>query len=401
MRKARWLVSALSAIALATGGLVGSASTALAALPNTPDATWMTNGAVWSIIRSGDYIYVGGQFTRVRELPPGVVGGDSFAANGLARFDAVTGVGDPTWTPDISWGSYVSTKRPIVYALAAAGGDIFVGGDFGAIDGQARTNFGAVREATGAVDPGVTAAIGVLGSKSVRALTASSDTVYAGGHFTTVDTVGRRHLAAFSLDGALDLDWRPKTDKRALSFAWDCSRSSLFVGGQFRRAAGTGGAFVPRETIARFDPDSGAMLSWAVPPGTIPNDQKAYDMSATCEVLGVGYGGRNFASAFDVTDGVGEELWRDYTAGNVQTVAIMGDDLVIGGHFSQVNHERRIRIASVDLATGALTSWNPEVDGQFYGPWDLLVTGDRLYVGGFFTSVAGSPQYFFARFTEA
>ena len=138
-----------------------------------------------------------------------------------------------------------------------------------------------------------------------------------------------------------------------------------------------------------------------LPAGTIPNDQKAFDMSATCDVLGVGYGGRNFASAFDVTDGVGEELWRDYTAGNVQTVAIMGDDLVIGGHFSQVNHERRIRIASVDLTTGTLTSWNPDVDGQFYGPWDLLVTGDQLYIGGFFTSVAGLPHYFFARFTDA
>ena len=124
-------------------------------------------------------------------------------------------------------------------------------------------------------------------------------------------------------------------------------------------------------------PRTQGLLAWMVPAGTIPNDQKAFDMSATCEVLGVGYGGRNFASAFDVTDNVGEELWRDYTAGNVQTVAIMGDDLVIGGHFSQVNHERRIRIASVDLATGALTSWNPDVDGQFYGPWDLLVTADQ------------------------
>lgn len=400
MSKARLFVSALTAVALVTGGFFSSPSVASAALANAPDPTWMTNGAVWSIIRSGDYVYVGGQFTRVRELPPGVVGGASFAANGLARFDAVTGVGDPTWTPDISWGPYVSTKKPIVYALAAAGDKIFVGGDFGAIDGQARTNFGAVDEATGELDQGVTAAVGVLGSKSVRALTASSDTVYAGGHFSTVDGVGRKHLAAFSLEGMLDPDWRPKTDKRVLSFAWDCMRSSLFVGGQFRRAAGTGGAFVLRETIARFSPDSGGLLAWMVPAGTIPNDQKAFDMSATCEVLGVGYGGRNFASAFDVTDNVGEELWRDYTAGNVQTVAIMGDDLVIGGHFSQVNHERRIRIASVDLATGALTSWNPDVDGQFYGPWDLLVTADQLYVGGFFTSVAGLPQYFFARFTD-
>lgn len=386
---------------MAIGVVATTVSPATAALPNTPDATWMTNGAVWAIIRSGDYIYVGGQFTRVRELPPGVLGGQSFAANGLARFDAETGVGDRTWTPDVSWGSFSSSEKPTVYALAAAGGTIFAGGDFGAIDGQPRINFGAVDEATGAVDPNVSADVGELGSKSVRAMTASAGRVYAGGYFSTVDGVARKHLAAFSSNGVLDAGWRPKIDKRTFSFAWDCTRSTLFVGGQFRQAAGTGGALQPRETIARFDPVTGALHPWALPAGTIENDQKAYDMAADCDTLGVGYGGRNFAAAFDLGDNVGEQIWRDYTAGNVQTVALMGDDLIIGGHFSQVNKERRIRIASVELATGDVNPWNPGVDGQFYGPWDLLATGDRLYVGGFFTTVGGSPQHFFARFTDS
>ena len=148
MSKARLFVIALTAVALVTGGFVQFAIGGLGCIGEHSDPTWMTNGAVWSIIRSGGYVYVGGQFTRVRELPPGVVGGASFAANGLAQFDAVWR-GRPDVDPRHLVGSVRLDQKPIVYALAAAGDKIFVGGDFGAIDGQARTNFGAVDEATG------------------------------------------------------------------------------------------------------------------------------------------------------------------------------------------------------------------------------------------------------------
>ncbi len=65
----------------------------------TPDDIWMTNGTVYSIIRHGDYVYVGGKFTKVRSA---ATGGQSFLATNLARFDANTGVADPTWTPDVT-----------------------------------------------------------------------------------------------------------------------------------------------------------------------------------------------------------------------------------------------------------------------------------------------------------
>jgi hypothetical protein len=393
-------VKLLGVMIAAMATLFAGAPPASAALNNTPDPTWMVTGAVWSIIRYGDFIYVGGQFDKVRETPPGVPG-DSFEANGLARFDAVTGVGDPTWTPDISWGSFSTTVKPVVHALAAVGGKIFVGGQFGAIDGVARTNFAAVDAATGALDPGVVASVGVLGSPSILAMAGSADRVYVGGAFKSVDGVARKHVAAFGVDGTLDPVWKPKADKRVFSMAWDCIGSSLFVGGQFRRAAGSGAAYETRETVARFDPATGALLPWSIPIGTIEANQKAYDMAATCSTLGIGYGGRNYAAAFDLTDDVGEQIWRDSTAGNVQTVAIMGDQLIIGGHFSSVLKIRRIRIASVSLSNGAVEpNWHPDVEGSFLGPWDLLVDGSHLYVGGQFDTVGGVPQFFFARFTD-
>jgi hypothetical protein len=82
------------------------------------------------------------------------------------------------------------------------------------------------------------------------------------------------------------------------------------------------------------------------------------------------------------------------------------DKVVIGGHFSQVEDPtngakiKRTRIALLNLSNGSVDpNWSPAVDGSFYGPWDLLVDNDKLYVGGSFTTVAGVSQTNFARFT--
>ncbi len=373
---------------------------ALATINPSADATNMTDGAVRVVMRDGPWIYIGGQFTKVRTTPIGVPG-PSFLAAGIARVDAVTGNGDPTWTPDVTWGSYVTTAPPTVWALAAAGGKIWIGGDFGAVDGLPRTNFAAVDALTGIVDPNVTAAVGVLGAQSVRAMTASSSRVYVGGVFTAVDGIARKHLAAFGLGGTVDTMWAPKTDKRVLSMAWDCTGSTLFVGGQFRRVASPGQAWQPRETIAKLDPTSGTLLGWAIPTGTIELDQKAYALAPSCTQLNVGYGRRNYAAAFSLTSGdVGTRLWRVSTSGNVQAITNVGNQVVIGGHFTSVAGVTRLRIAALAASNGALDpNWSPALEGQWGGPWSLLASDNHLYVGGQFTTVAGVGQNFFARFT--
>src|ERR671912_484800 len=129
---------AMAAVMLAAAGIAwaeGEQATSISSSPTineAPDDTWMTNGAVYSVIRHGDYVYVGGNFTRVRSEASG---GQSFAATNLARFRADTGVGDPTWTPDVTGADMTKTY---VYALAEVNGKIWVGGNFGAIDGVAR-----------------------------------------------------------------------------------------------------------------------------------------------------------------------------------------------------------------------------------------------------------------------
>jgi hypothetical protein len=149
---------------------------------------------------------------------------------------------------------------------------------------------------------------------------------------------------------------------------------------------------------------TGALQPWAIPEADLPNSVPVLDMAAACDRLFLGIGGSNWLYAVDLTDNVGNALWLYKTGGNVQTVAIFGNLVVFGGHFSQVelpngDREHRTRFGAADF-DGNLDPWAPTFDGQFYGPWDILATGNQVWVGGRWTSVSGVPQHNLARFTD-
>jgi hypothetical protein len=380
---------------------------------STPDDTWMTNGIVYSVIRSGNYIYVGGKFTRVRSE---VSGGQSFAATNLARFDADTGAGDPTWTPDVTGADMTTTT---VYALAASNGKIFVGGKFGAVNGIPRRNLAAVSPDTGAVDPTIDPVVGTEAS-IVRAMIASGTKVYIGGAFGTIQddtgTKGRNNLAAINpLTGNVDLTWKPRADKIVWSLAFSCDGSEVFAGGKFLRAAGSDGVFSARMVIARFDATSGSLHRWAIPASTFESVDPGFvasDMAVTCERITSGFLGHpNWVRSFRLDNGeTGSMAWGYRTGGDVQAVTMLGPDkVIIGGHFKWVKDRvPRTRIAMVNLSDGSADrSWNPAITGEdgarAIGPWDLLVDENHLYVGGGFhevrTGTSVINQTYFARFT--
>jgi hypothetical protein len=382
-------------------------------LNSTPDDVWMTNGVVYSVVRSGDYIYVGGKFTRVRQSPTG----KSFAATNLARFRADTGVGDSSWTPDVTG---VDMTKVIVYEVAAADGKIWVGGRFGAVDGVARRNLAAVSPDTGAVDPTIDPVVGTETS-IVHTILPSHITprVYIGGAFGTVDGKGRRNIAAIKFSGDVDLAWKPKVDKPAVrSLAFGCGdtpEETMFATGQFRSAAGSDGVFSPRENIALFNTASGSLNPWAVPAGTVGADEPGLDLAVSCtpglERVTVPFSGPNILRSFRLDNGdTGTLAWRLKNGGEAQTAAMLGPNkLIIGGHFSQLEdvnggpNIKRERLAQLNLSDGTVDPWNPRAAGKdgaaAIGPWDLLVDDNHLYVGGGFYQIGDLARTDFARFT--
>ena len=75
--------------------------------------------------------------------------------------------------------------------------------------------------------------------------------------------------------------------------------------------------------------------------------------------------------------------WHPTTKGAVLALKADGSRLLVGGAFTQVNGKNRSRIASLSLASGALTpGWNASANGRVHA---IAVAGARVFYGGEFT----------------
>ena len=76
------------------------------------------------------------------------------------------------------------------------------------------------------------------------------------------------------------------------------------------------------------------------------------------------------------------------TDGRVQAIVVTGDRIYLGGHFTHVDGVERNHLAAIDAATGELTNWDPNANGSVR-TLALSDDGTRIYAGGAFTNVSG------------
>jgi outer membrane protein assembly factor BamB len=91
------------------------------------------------------------------------------------------------------------------------------------------------------------------------------------------------------------------------------------------------------------------------------------------------------------------------TNGRVNTIAVSGDTVYIGGSFTEVISKdgvavARSRLAAINANTGKLTDWAPQVNRPVSA---LAVDGDRVYAGGVFTRAGGKRHNYVARIDAA
>jgi hypothetical protein len=216
---------------------------------------------------------------------------------------------------------------------------------------------------------------------------------FIGGDFTFVGGLARARLAHIRADHSVDPDWNPgaKSSVRALAL----SGGSLFVAGDFSgtNAVGTATRFrlakVSSTGTGAVDPD------WAP---TANGPVRALAVSGGSVFVGGFFPNVNgdspplLAKISATGTGATDPTWTGAVTGsNVDALAVSGNNLFVGGFFSKVGAVARNNLAKVD-ATGtgdADATWAPDPQGEVHS---LVVSGTDLFVGGDFGQVSGATH---------
>lgn len=370
----RPLLTVLATCALVAAGVLparASVGTTVASPCAQPD------GRVAAMAVSGRTLYVGGSFTSVRDRA-GVLQPRAH----LAAVDADT-------CDLLPWRADTDAD---VYALEASAGVVYAGGAFTHVGGAARARLAAldgtakVLSFDGALD------------KPVRALDAVDGSLYAGGDFLKAQGATRTRLAAYDLaTGAVRGSWTPAANGAVTSVEGRPGAAQVYVGGNFTAVSGSSQPYLALLATADGAVDEG-FSPWA------GYDQAPFpliDLAADSRGLYAGGGGSGGHLVIWNLDGT---LQRPVyqTDGGVQTVAVDGDSLYVGGHFTNycvgntgAGHPyicttplSRRKAFEVRLSTGELTSWAP----RFNSPHGVLTEAvdpvtHGLWTGGDFTKI--------------
>jgi hypothetical protein len=143
----------------------------------------------------------------------------------LLRLMPVTGA-KRTWNPKPDTGG---AEYPHVYAIAVAGGRVYVGGYFTRIGGAARRSLAALDPRTGRASSWNPSPGG--NQPSVSALVLSGSVVYVAGDFTSIGGKGRVGVAAVDAASGRIGPWDPRTDGKVVALA--AAAGAVALGGAF------------------------------------------------------------------------------------------------------------------------------------------------------------------------
>jgi hypothetical protein len=401
------------------GAVQTSQPTLVSAVP-AADTPAVNDGVVYAIAQVGSQIILGGTFTSVSPAnDPGTVYSlpDTFA------FDSTTGTIDNTgFLPAVNGkvDTVIAGPRP---------GEVYISGAFTSVDGSAM-RVALLDTTTGAVVSGWNPpAI----NGPIDRLVLADNRLFAGGRFTTVDSVVHRGLVALDpatgrLTSYVDLsftghhNYGTKCDPTTTT----CANGTTGVTSMDINPAGTRmvvvGNFIDvsgraRDQIAMVDlGKSSATVDthWATLAYTSPCFDYAFDSYirdvqfspdgsyfVVAATGGIGSNSDHTNSSCDTaarygTSAAGSDVrprWLDYTGEDtLSTLAITGSAVYVGGHERWLNNSLgdnvaapgavpRPGIAALSPLSGLPYTWNPGRNPRGAGAFALLATSTGLWVG--------------------
>jgi hypothetical protein len=318
----RW--PAVAALWLLT--LLAPVAVALAQVPINVGG-WVPNGTVSVVEQDNDYIYLGGNFTSFAKAGVPTAVGRSYLAR-LRKTDLEI---------DLAWNPGASGE---VDAIAIGGQDVYVG----FVSGPNASRVIKIGRSSGLVDAAWGPVVATNLFFGVQALAVAGSHLYIGGAFGQIGGQPRNNLARVSIaTGSLDLAWNPSPNDLVAHLL--VSGTDLFVGGAFTSIGGQNRNFIAKLSTTGSgvaDPNWNLQLAYNPPPIPVPQPP------------GVSY---------------------------VYGMALLGNDLYLGGDFDRVQGLARNKLAKVSTSgVGTVdASWNPNYNGGIVSA--LAISGGSLYVG--------------------
>lgn len=294
---------------------------------------------------------------------------------------AAPAVADPASTPTPLW-----IPNGEVSDVLLSGTTAFVGGRF--------TRVGPYTGALARVDRGAgTLREGwpeVAGSV-VDVISDGDGGWYLGGDFFAVGELPRANLAHIRADGTVDAAFAPSTDGTV--WALQLVGGVVYAGGSFGQANGE-----PHSRLAAFDAASGESVAFnGNVTGISGSSVNALVVGGTKDspvlYAGGSFGGavsggtafvRNDVAAFSLPDGDLQAFDANVT-GSVHALLLTADRLYVGGEFSKVGAADRRNLAAVSPVNGSVDSFNHAVgSGSGESVHALALSGSTLYAGGLF-----------------
>jgi uncharacterized repeat protein (TIGR01451 family) len=373
----------------------------------TPDQTYQTNGKVSTIVKVGNIIYMGGEFTSMRPARAPLGTGEVQRMYG-GSIDYTTGM-LASWDPEFD-----DVVESMV--LSPDGTTLYVAGDFRHVGAVARAHIAAFNASTGAL-----LAWAPNFDSVVHQITISADGqyIYAGGAFQNVNGTSQPWSAKVTTaTGALVPAYAPSISypefpglTMVRSVAMSLDGSSVYIGGVFDLVNGQ-----THQSIVKVDSTTGLPdAGWD--PGmqkkVNKNTSQVYVVVPTTNYIflcgdfySVGGIPTSNLAAVSPTNGQLSPVWENETDGAVNACAVSGTRLYIGGHFDWVGGPNadiahpnpgqpltgvlRHHLASLSLTPigapigGEALLWQPDANSAA-GIYSLLVTPTYVYAGGDFT----------------
>ncbi|KSU67675.1 PKD domain-containing protein [Arthrobacter sp. NIO-1057] len=395
-------------------------------LPETVSANYLPtpqlNGVAWDLRVHGDVAYVVGSFTRARPSGVNPGGAGEVVRNNAMAFNITSGQILP-WNPNFN-------AQVMDIEFSPDGTRFYAGGQFTAVNGQARSKVAEFNTSNGALTSFSTSVGG-----SVETLAVTSDALYLGGSFNSVGNQSRRNLAKLNRSNAELQAWAPTTDDIVHGIIATDASDRVVIGGRFQTINSE-----PKVGIGAVNETTGQQVAWSSTPvpARIDDNARAWVVDLKLE-NGVIYAANNgmgwhwFDGRFAAEYATGDLVWLDNCYGSTSSITIMGDVVYSTPHAhdcSSVNgfpEENPMiwkrALAETAFATGTDTTapsnnslvrnqpiptllhWYPSINtgtytGQYQGGWAMDNNGDYLVLGGEFTRLNNANQQGLAVFPK-